>query len=203
MSSLVRSFALLGLFVLAACAAEPRVRANIESFSTLGEGPVSGTVVVVPAADKDAGSLEFQTYAERVDAALERRGFTPAVEGAAWRMTLDYGIGDGREVVDSYSVPAFGYGYRDYSWGTRARRGYYGAYSGYRTEVYSRTVYRRYLDLALADAATGVEVWQVKVVSDGRCPQLEPVFDALLAAAFDGFPAAQSRAVDVKFEAIC
>lgn len=185
--------------LLGACASEPRIRAHIEAFSTLARTPVAQTVSVAPLGGLSDTSLEFRTYADRLEAPLARRGFRVVDEAAAWELAMGYGIDDGREVVETFTIPDYGYG-----WGARRRFPYYDPFfPGYRTEVIARTLYTRHLVLALADTSTGAEAWRVRVVSTGGCPTLGPVFDALVAAAFDGFPEAGTRTLDVAIDERC
>lgn len=190
---------LLAPLVLGACAGEPRVRAHVEAFSALEAAPVATTVSVVPLGGLSDTSLEFRTYADRLEAPLARRGFRVVDEAAAWELAMGYGIDAGREVVETFMIPDYGYG-----WGARRWFPYDDPFfPGYRTEVIARTLYTRHLVLALADASTGAEAWRVRVVSTGGCPTLGPVFDALVAAAFDGFPEAGTRTLDVVIDERC
>ncbi|MFP4361884.1 MAG: DUF4136 domain-containing protein [Alphaproteobacteria bacterium] len=181
-----------------ACTVTPRLTAEVESFSTLERSPAPGEVAIVPFTGIDAGSLEFQRYRDRLAPALEARGFevVPIEAEPPWLMRLGYRVDDGRQVVETIGPPP---SYRHPRYAGRVGRfddPFF--YDGY--DVVSYTVYGRHLVLVLVDAASGEEVWRTSAFNLGRRPSLTNVFDALVEAAFAGFPAEGSRRVTVTLE---
>jgi hypothetical protein len=185
------------------CTVTPRLDAEVESFSTLARSPAPAEVAVVPFTGIDAGSLEFQTYRDRLAPALAARGFevVPVEAEPPWLLRLGYRVDDGRQVVETIGPPPYFASPR-----YRGRAGRIGDpwfddpwfYGGY--DVVTYTVYGRHLVLVLVDAASGDEVWRASAFNVGRRPTLTTVFDAMVEAAFADFPQAGSRRVTVTLE---
>lgn len=192
----------LAVLALAACAGPPRLRAQVEAFSTLTASPAPATVAITALPPVDAGSLEFQVFAERVAGFLERRGFTvvePAA-GPAWRLGFAFRGDDGQTVVDGYTTP-----YDRWPGSNLRTGGIHPPRYGwpYETRLVTRIVYTRVVLMTLSDPATGEEAWRVRVRNVSGCPSFAAVIDPLLAAAFEDFPERGTRTLDVVLEGGC
>jgi hypothetical protein len=178
--------ALIAVVALAGCAS--KFRSDVSSWHRLP--PPSGeTFVVVPKDQQKKGSLEFAQYAGLVANQLQQVGYRPAARGAQpdLLVRLDYGMGDAREKVRTTGGTGF-YG------------GYYGHYSpywgpwgpyGYQDypDVRSYTVYSRMLALEIASTANPEQnLYETRVISDGRSNRLEEVIPLMIDALFKEFP---------------
>jgi hypothetical protein len=194
--------AVLLLLGVAACAGPPRLRAQVEAFSTLAASPAPALVTIVAAPPADAGSLEFQAYAERLEGFLARRGFdvVPPEAEPAWRLGFGFGSDDGNTVVDSYTRPYD----RWPGSNLRTSAGYRSGFGWpYETRLVTRIVYTRFVLLTLTDTASGEEAWRVRVRNVSTCPSFPAIIDGLLAAAFEAFPEAGTRTLDIVLENRC
>ena len=189
--------------MLTVCSTSARLTARVSSFHNLPTPPVGLTFAVVPL-QWQQGSLEFQTYANAVTAALQSKGFTVApLDQARYVVFVVYAIDSGREV--SYTYPIMGQtGVASSSTsGTVNTYGNIASYSG--TTTYrpsygvvgvgqgSRTEYKRVIRLDILDKsalATGQisKVYEGEVVSSGSAGQLSAVMPTLLKALFTDFP---------------
>ena len=95
MRSIIASLALLAL---AGCASTP-VISNVTRFHALPEAASSKTFSFVPNTEQH-GSLEYQTYCERIASKLEAHGWrrARADEKPSLGLVIDYGIGKGETV---------------------------------------------------------------------------------------------------------
>ena len=178
---------LVAAFALAGCAS--KFRTDVSSWHRL-PAP-SGESFVVDAKDpRKAGSLEFAQYAGLVAAELQRVGYRPAarVQQADLVVRFDYGLDGAREKVRSYGGTGFyGGGYYGY------HRPWWGPWGGYGFDDYpdvrSYTVYQRRLELEIAAAGNpGQNLYETRVVSDGRSNRLEEVMPLMVRALFTEFP---------------
>jgi len=199
-------------FALSGCAA--MLQARVSSFHNLASGQAVQTFAVVPY-DWQNGSLEFQTYEQRITAELNSKGFQSVpLEQAQFVIFLTYAIDSGQNV--SYSYPIFGQtGVSSANtYGTVNSYGNTATYSG--TTTYtptygvvgsgtgSRTEYKRVVRLEILDKAALVagdvrKVYEGEVVSAGSTGQLSAVMPTLLTALFKDFPgkSGQSKTVSL------
>jgi hypothetical protein len=177
---------LVAALALAGCAT--KFRSDVSSWHRLP--PPSGETFVVDAKDpRKQGSLEFAQYAGLVAAELQRVGYRPAARGAQPDLIvrLDYDVGGAREKVRSYGTGFYGgyYGYHRPWWGPWG----YGGYGYDYPEVRSYTVYSRRLELEIADARNpGQNLYETRLISDGRSNRLEEVMPLMVRALFQEFP---------------
>lgn len=180
--------ALAAVLMLAGCAS--KFRTDVASWHRLP--PPSGETFVIEARDpRKQGSLEFQQYAGLVAAELQRVGYRPAARGAQPNLVVrfDYGLDGAREKVRSYGGGFYGgyFGYHRPYWGGWGG-GYGFGYDDY-PDVRSVTVYQRRLELEIADAGNpGQNLFETRVVSDGRSNRLEQVMPLMVRSLFTDFP---------------
>lgn len=179
---------LVTALALAGCAS--KFRSDVSSWHRLP--PPSGETFVIDAKDpRKQGSLEFAQYASLVAAELQRVGYRPAARGAQPNLVVrfDYGIDGAREKVRSYDSGFYGGGYYGYHrpfWGPGW--GYGAGFDDY-PDVRSYTVYDRKLELEIAAADNpGQNLYETRVVSDGRSNRLEEVMPLMVRALFQDFP---------------
>ncbi len=117
----------LALALLAACASPFNTR--VTRFNMLSSAAPQGSFVVQPRDSSRAGSIEFRTYAEQVTRDLAQAGFRPAESpsSASLLVTLDYGVDQGREKIETR--PGFG-GFGGYGGGYGGFGGGYGGFGG-------------------------------------------------------------------------
>ncbi len=179
---------LVAALALAGCAS--KFRSDVSSWHRLP--PPSGETFVIDAKDpRKQGSLEFQQYSSLVAAELQRVGYRPAARGAQPTLIVrfDYGLDGAREKVRSTDTGFYGGGYFGYhrpSWGPWGGYGF--GYDDY-PDVRSYTVYQRRLELEIAAADNpGQNLYESRVVSDGRSNRLEEVMPLMVRTLFTDFP---------------
>lgn len=179
---------LVAALALAGCAG--KFRSDVSSWHRLP--PPSGETFVVTAKDPSKqGSLEFAQYAGLVSAELQRVGYRPAANGVQPTLIVrfDYGLDGAREKVRSYDTGFYGgyggyYGYHRPFWGP----GWGYGFDDY-PDVRSYTVYQRRLELEIAAANNpGQNLYETRVISDGRSNRLEEVMPLMVRALFQDFP---------------
>ena len=205
------------IVTLALTACGTMVTARVSSFHNLPAQPSGLTFAVMPYQWQN-GSLEFQTYANAINAELQSKGFVAAPpDQAQYVVFLAYAIDSGREV--SYSYPIIGQTgvSSSYTSGMVQTYGNTASYSG--TTTYnptygvvgtgqgSRTEYRRVVRLDVLDksalaAGQVSKVYEGEVVSSGSTGQLSAVMPTLLYALFKDFPgkSGQSKTVTLPMQ---
>jgi hypothetical protein len=181
--------ALAAVLMLAGCAS--KFRTDVSSWHRLP--PPSGETFVIDAKDpRKQGSLEFQQYAGLVAAELQRVGYRPAARGSDPTLVVrfDYGLDGAREKVRSYDSGGFYgggyYGYHRPYWGPAWGGGF--GFDDY-PDVRSYTVYQRRLELEIAAANNPSQnLYESRVISDGRSNRLEEVMPLMVRALFQDFP---------------
>jgi hypothetical protein len=205
LSHVLLSFALLAL---AACATP--FSANVSRFQRL-PAPSGETFTIEPKDPARAGSLEFAQYAAHVDAQLIRQGYARAAspDTASLVVKLDYGVGDGREKVETrYGYAGWGwYGWPYYGRYWRHHHYYWSSFydpwwgPGWGApEVYSYTVYRSYLDMDIIRKASGEPLFEGRAEATTRYAELTRLVPNLVAAMFTGFPGNSGQTVRVKLD---
>lgn len=187
MKRLTKYFTLcLASVALASCASQ--LRSDVSSWHQL-QRPSGETFVIVAKDGAKRGSIEFAHYAEMISQQLQRIGYNAARSSEQPQLVvrIDYGISDGRSQVRSYGgYGHFGYGHYGYyghPWGY----GY--GYPHYYNDVRSYTVYTRRLEMEIAPASNNaVNLFESKVISDGRNNRLQEVMPYLVEAMFQDFP---------------
>ena len=197
-------FALLASLIAASCAA---VRTNVAVTHMLPASASAKTVAIVAYTEGLAAAPEFKAYAAKLAAHLEAQGYD-VVEPAGgpvphYLAFFSFRIDDGTAVTRLASTP------HPFT-GSIITYGYRTAFSASTRRIYARTVILDILDRARfrpSEPATFVDarLYSGSVLSEGGCPSLDPVIDAMLTALFADFPGAsgQVRAVDIPAESAC
>lgn len=206
--TLLSAAAPLTLLALGACAAP--FSANVSRFQQL-PAPQGQTFAIVAEDERMQGGLEFSQYASLVADRLRQVGYVPAAPGARadLRVTLDYGVDNGRERIRT--TPGFGgFGYhgfygrgfgwhRPYGW---SRAGYiYGwndpfLFGGY-PDIDSFTVYTSDLDMTIERAADGQRLFEGSAEAMSRTNRLSYLVPNLVDAMFTGFPGNSGETVRI------
>ena len=200
---------------IAACTGS-MVQSTIETHHRLSAAHLTEPIVVLPAREERARTLEFETYAGFVEEALRREGFEIVSVGQPAELVaiFDYGIDQGRDEMYSYAIPHFGQTgiQSSQTFGTIQNYGYGATYSGTTTHTPSfgitgwtpqlgtRRVFKRAVALQIYDVSAGdepVHIYQSVAVSEGESGALGGVVDEMIAAIFDDFRATGFRSVSV------
>jgi hypothetical protein len=213
MMKFVRSALVAGLFIaLTACQV---VKTQVTRFNQL-PSQAADTFVIVPAKDQDG--LEFQTYAARVAAELEARGFrrVSSLAEAKYAVAFSYGIDNGTLVTSQ--VPIFGQTGGGYTTFTGTNVGSVGGvpYSGFSsgmaytqptfgqvgTTTVTNAVYKRALVLDIYDVKASskdhiVTLFEAKAQSAGRSGSIALVMPNMIAAVFKDFPGRNGETITV------
>ena len=183
--------AAVALLMVAGCASQ--FRSDVSSWHRL-QPPSGETFTIVAKDPMKAGSLEFAAYAGLVSQGLQRMGYRPAQRGTQSDLIVrvDYGLSDARTAIRSYG----GYGgwgpyYGPYSfYGPYRGFGRFGyGYGGYGPDIRSYPVYNRELKMEIASAQNpGINLFETRVMSEGRSNRLEEVMPLLVESMFKDFP---------------
>lgn len=186
--------------------------ANVSRFHEALPPPAQGqSFTVVPDNPQNAGSLEFNHYADLVAARLSEQGYARAADPASAQLIvhLDYGVDKGTERVRSS-----GFGYSPFYYGAvgprlvRTRRGTYfvgGFYDPFLwgpswgrgfNDVESYTVYQSQLKLRI-DKAGGGRVFEGTSRAQSLSNKLTYLVPNLVDALFQGFPGQDGEDVKV------
>lgn len=192
MKKIVRSLWLATAIALSGCAIPPQLSADVSVFHQLpAEAYARGaTYAVMPWRQENSNSLEFQSYADQVRAALKARGMNVAPAGGkgTYVVFLDVGIDDGRQQLSTYQVPNWGvtgysgatttgtistYGNTSYYNANTSVNPTYGV-TGYSTKTSTQTVYRRFMKIDIVRLADGTseKVYEGRLKSEGSCGNL-------------------------------
>jgi Domain of unknown function (DUF4136) len=173
-------------------------------------------VIVLPAQEEKAGTLEFAAYAKFVEDGLRREGFQVVSVGEPAELItfFGYGIDQGRDELYSYAIPQFGQtGVRSsQTFGTVQSYGSGAAYSGTTTytpsygvtgwtpQVRTRRLYTRAIVLHIYDISQGdepVKLYESTVTSRGSSGTMGEVIDEIVASLFQDFQATGVRTTSV------
>jgi hypothetical protein len=162
---------------------------------------------VVAEDPKLAGGLEFALYADEVEEAMTRLGYTEASpEAANLLVRFDYGVDEGRERIretgvgqyDPFYSPWYGYrrpfGRLGYSrgWGY----GYYDPFFDRGPEIRSYTVYTSGIDVKI-DRAGGERLFEGKAEAMSTSNRLQYLVPNLVEAMFTDFPGNSGETVRI------
>ena len=182
-----------GLLVLSGCAS--RISGDVTTFHE-NVMPAGETIRVVAADPEKNQSLEFRSYAQRINEELRRIGYTPVTEPdvvADLIAEVDYEVEAGPTEVytdrsRSYVRYHFGFGRYYNPW-------YFGFYDPFydplwsQPEVYSNPTWQRSLELNIQKADGEHErVFEARVESNGNENSLPEVMPYLITAMFENFP---------------
>ncbi|MBU1254139.1 MAG: DUF4136 domain-containing protein [Alphaproteobacteria bacterium] len=196
---------------LAACATP--FKADVSRFQTQLPAPAGESFAVVADDPALAGGLEFALYADRVEAQMQRLGYTQAAspETASLLVRFDYGVDNGRERLratgfrDPFYNPWYGYGSPFYRSSLRYRSPFYGSRWGYGfydpwfggPEVTSTTVYTSGIDLKIDRTATGERLFEGKAEAVSTSDRLQYLVPNLVEAMFTDFPGRSGETVRI------
>lgn len=185
---------------LAACATP--FKADVSRYQSELPAPTGETFAVVADDPALAGGLEFATYADQVQAQMERLGYVqaPSADDATLLVRFDYGVDNGREKLRSSST-----GLHDPFWDPWYRsRIYYGSRFYYRPRGYwsygfydpwfndsrveSYTIYTSGIDLKIDRAGTGERLFEGKAQAVSTSNRLQYLVPNLVEAMFTDFP---------------
>ena len=198
MTRYLKSLAVMATIILVSgCASS--IKSDVSSWHQLPP-PNGERCVIVPKDEGKNGSIEFAHYAELVSQSLQQVGYRPAGAGnpAELIVRIDYSVSDGRSEVRSYGG---GYGYYGY-YGYSPWNNYYGLGSPYNHDVRTHAVFARHFSLEIA-AANGDDenLFESKVISEGRSNRLQEVMPYLVEAMFTDFPGQSGVTRRVKLDA--
>ncbi len=194
------ALAVSALLAVAACTSP--FEARVQSFQSMP--PVQGQSFSMKAVDdKRAGSLEFAAYAGLVATELQKQGFRQAAsaESADLLVLIDFGVGPGRERINTRPGMSSSWGW--YGRGWYGRPGWWGSFYDpfwSQPEVYSFTVYPSYLEVDIKRAADNVSLFEGRAETTTRVDDLPSIMPKLTTALFTDFPgpSARSKVVQVK-----
>lgn len=186
---------------LAGCAGS--FRSDVSSFHRLQQ-PSGESVKIVAKDPGKKGSIEFAQYATLVGEELWKLGYRPvsASQAPDLIVRIDYGIDDTRTAVRSYG---YDYGYGGYGHGHFGHYGPYGPYGygypGGRSDIRSYPVYTRRLEMEIAGAkAPDANLFESKVISEGRSNRLHEVMPLMVQSMFSEFPGPSGVTREVKID---
>lgn len=167
------------------------VRGNIESFNNFGVS-LDGLIYVEAGSEIKKGMLEFASYKNKLENNLMNKGFQFADElsTANYVLFLDYGIGNEKIRIGSYSVPTYGPtggGTTTFFGDTAYTTPNYGL-TGLRTQNYSYSEYPRFVTLDIFKKDSQEKVYEMTLKSSGTCGQMSEVIDEFFEAISRDFP---------------
>lgn len=187
--------------LLTGCAA-PRITNDVTTFHD-EITPAGETIRVIPADPANAGSLEFQTYASRINEELREAGYTPVTEPDVVTdliAEVDYSVATGpseRSGRRSGASVGVGYGfgrwYNPWSIGVSVP-----VFGGQRVPT---PLYHRILELNIVEAEDAEQrLFEGRVISDGTEGALNVVMPHLITAMFTDFPGESGTTKVVEIE---
>lgn len=189
-----RIFACLAaVLLLGAC--QQTLQADVTRFST---GPaLTGRSVAILPEPGQAGSLEFQHYAQLLAAVLPAHGLRPlppAGPPADLVAFLHYGPAGSRTEYYTEPAPAWG------AMGWSPHYGWGGWGGGYAEELHSTTTYSQQLEVAIYDgpawrAGNHQMVWQGRALGNSGIHDLNSAMPYLVQALFQDFPGVSGQTV--------
>lgn len=218
----IAKFAAPALMVALAGCATP-FRTEVSRFSAPAVAEARGSFTIAPTDPQRSGSLEFQTYAQYVARELESRGFrqTASDAGSDYVVTLDYGVGQGQQVIETrpgfggyggfggFGYGGFGYGGFGYGRLGYGRFGFYdpfwgpgfgGGFGGFGGgEIYSYTQYPSRLALEIR-ARGGPVLFEGRALAETRSRDLTRIVPKLVQALFTDYPGRSGQTVIVRID---
>ncbi len=186
----------LSLLLLTGCAS--RIQSDVTTFHR-DVMPAGETIRVVPADPNKMGSLEFQTYASRINDELRRMGYTPVSENDVVTdliAEVDYSVDEGPTEI--YSEPSPSYVRYHFGFGRYYNPWYFGMYNRFdpfydpfwdEPRVYSEQTFNRNLEMNIVKADGDHErLFEGRVESNGTENSLPEVMPNLITAMFSNFP---------------
>lgn len=203
MKSLTR-LALPVALAIGATACSTPFKADVSRFAVPLPAPAGQTFAVVPEDPKNAGGLEFATYAETVAAEMTQLGYARAAspETADMLVRLDYRVDGGRERV---RTDLNGAGFARGPWGPWGGWGGWGGAWGFGfndpffggPNVRSYTVYTSAIDLRIDRRVDGQRLFEGKAEAVSRSNRLRRLVPNLVDALFTDFPGNSGETVRI------
>lgn len=167
--------------VLSGCASQ--VTSEVTRFHRAAP-PQGETIAILPFDQRNAGSLEFASYASLVAAKLSAIGYTVVTSGTPQLYArMDYSVGRGETRIQSWSG-----NYVHYHFYYGHPHAYYlGSYWN-EPSVYAYTVFPRQLNVNIVQVKDGSMLFEGKVKSYGVEAKLNDVMPYLVDAMFQNFP---------------
>ena len=188
----------MALLALAGCG-YPATTARVAIEHEIAQMPAGASVLVVPLYEGDQDQPEWQANARKVEAKLAAAGMRIATVADRPDLVAVYGydVGEPRQIVTTYTMPNYSLA------GFRGSRGAFGLVSRSNEETRTELRYPRNVSISLFDFATRDPVWEMRLSSEGDCPNVAAIMDDLLAAAFRDFPgpSGETRTVSVERQA--
>ena len=198
---------LVMIFGIVGCGPQPRVKTNVDSFTTLTPLSEKGSVFVVANPADLSGSIEFRSYKSKLEDQFLKQGYSRAQSSSSANFVvhLYYSIDDGQTITSTYSVPIWGQtsgGSASHS-GTVYGGGGSASYSGttYSAPTYGvvgsttgtsvNTLFSRIVRIDMFELNKGVQgdkVFEAKAVSKGTCGSMSEVIDEIFTGVFQQFP---------------
>lgn len=183
--------ALTSVLLVAGCTS--KFRSDVASFHRL-QAPSGESVQIVAKDPSKRGSIEFSQYASIVGEELWKLGYRPVGvdQQPDLIVRVDYRVGEARAQIRSYGGYG-GYGYGHYGYGHFGSHfGHYGPYGygypGY-SDIRSYTIYDRVLEMEIAKSQNpDINIFESRVISEGRSNRLTEVMPLLVQSMFQEFP---------------
>lgn len=185
------------LMLVAGCAST--LSARVTTFQQWPADAQGATYKVVPPAGE---TLEVQTFADMIRAAIGRTGLVESQGGQArFDVHFEYGATVSQEWVQRYHDPYFD-GFSPWGWG-----GYYGGFRGWGGGIYYTpsvvnvpvSVEKNTLTVTINDnQRQGVQVYKSTAVSTSG--SLVEVMPYLARAVFDGFPGNNGQVRNITYD---
>lgn len=190
--------------ILAGCASS--ISARVSSYQQW-PGDATGASYRIVATPQQQGSLEFQSFADMVRAAMGPTGLVEAAAGQAERfdVMLDYGNPVDRRWVQRYQDPYMdGWGFSPFFGGVYGGRGGWGwgsgIYMGPSVVNVPVDVYKNTLTITIKDKKnSNMEVYRSSAVSLSEADNLAAVMPYLAQAVFDQFPGNNGQVREVRY----
>ena len=162
---------------LTGCLRHALMKPTVQSFSAIDQFDSSKQLMVVPYNGKQASSLEWKTYATKIEARLIKPGYQITHEANMAQLVayFGYAIDQGKEVLTTYAIPQYGMtGYNSArTTGTIATIGNFASYNatttlqpsygvtGYIPGTRRNVVFTRSLGIDIIDVASNQKKWEI------------------------------------------
>lgn len=95
---------------LSGCLRPPIMKPTVQVFSALDQGDAIKRLIVLPYNDQQSASLEWKTYAAKIEARFAKAGYTVTHDAAQAQLVafFGYGIDAGQEVLTNYAIRQYG-----------------------------------------------------------------------------------------------
>ena len=170
---------------------------------------IEGTIFVAHADHEADQSLEFQHYRPKIEKYLQEAGYktTRDAEKADYVAAFTHGIDGGSTKVETRPVYGFnsGFGYGVNPYYGPYHMPYYSSTQVVGTTTTSVTTFRRAIAMDIITAQSIREgkpkkVYEMRALSIGKCSQIAPIVDEMLAGIFGSFPGVSGKTQEFEVE---